>query len=536
MVFIGGVSYNVFKLREQLILNLFFRCLGATMIKPISVTVLFSESKMLEEKDYSIEDFEQLVHEVAAKCELGYEKTDVKVTFDSGTIFNIDLSLGRGCDKSIKERLGKLKSYVEEFKERLTREELLEFGFLTKVDLEDIDNSKNKALYSSIIAEEAKRKEEEEKKAYEERQKRIMEHRKAVEAFQDNLSIPEDAQAVIVAKFTSMSDRSDPYTDYYETQTNRTIILAWSKHTRDLFSEMRKAALNHQDTAALSDKELSTEHREKYSMGRGFYLTNKDYIRCGIEIRKIVLNTNDKKSSVPYGEIAIPEKKVTGKKTENSSNQSEVDLKNSIVGKAKPIEVMHHTKKGHLVFVVNFEEKQSPDVFKSLLSVAKENNGYYSKFKSDGAIPGFHFTDRSDVNGFFKCIGMLADYSCLNEPSSNGQQDNSNKEPIKLNHSEVVSVESGKEKEGQGSSYIKSMIANKKKQHEDVKKWIGFTKVITVQVGSFPQEQIDKQSFLDMSELFLMSEPIVSNNTVVYSYEDTIFTLELEANISLNVH
>ncbi|MCV5216637.1 hypothetical protein OFC53_35985, partial [Escherichia coli] len=83
----------------------------------------------------------------------------------------------------------------------------------------------------------------------------------------------------------------------------------------------------------------------------------------------------------------------------------------------------------------------------------------------------------------------------------------------KLNHSEVVSVESGKEKEGQGSSYIKSMIANKKKQHEDVKKWIGFTKVITVQVGSFPQEQIDKQSFLDMSELFLMSEPIVSNNT-----------------------
>ncbi|MCV5961021.1 hypothetical protein OFO30_37125, partial [Escherichia coli] len=82
------------------------------------------------------------------------------------------------------------------------------------------------------------------------------------------------------------------------------------------------------------------------------------------------------------------------------------------------------TKKGHLVFVVNFEEKQSPDVFKSLLSVAKENNGYYSKFKSDGAIPGFHFTDRSDVNGFFKCIGMLADYSCLNEPSSNGQQDN----------------------------------------------------------------------------------------------------------------
>ncbi|WP_212577417.1 hypothetical protein, partial [Vibrio parahaemolyticus] len=77
---------------------------------------------------------------------------------------------------------------------------------------------------------------------------------------------------------------------------------------------------------------------------------------------------------------------------------------------------------------------------------------------------------------------------------------------------------------------------NKKKQHEDVKKWIGFTKVITVQVGSFPQEQIDKQSFLDMSELFLMSEPIVSNNTVVYSYEDTIFTLELEANISLNVH
>lgn len=55
-----------------------------------------------------------------------------------------------------------------------------------------------------------------------------------------NVSIPEWAKAVIVACYEE--DQSDLMTDYFASQTTKTVILAWSKHNRDLFPEMRKAA------------------------------------------------------------------------------------------------------------------------------------------------------------------------------------------------------------------------------------------------------------------------------------------------------
>jgi hypothetical protein len=48
------------------------------------------------------------------------------------------------------------------------------------------------------------------------------------------------AKAFIVAQL--MQDDSDSQTDYYASHASRSRFLAWSKHTRDLFSEMRKAA------------------------------------------------------------------------------------------------------------------------------------------------------------------------------------------------------------------------------------------------------------------------------------------------------
>lgn len=89
----------------------------------------------------------------------------------------------------------------------------------------------------------------------------------------DNL--PTDAQAVIVAKLKQ--DESDSQTDYFASSTSRTVILGFSKHKRDLFSEMRKYAANFEETAHLAEYNEDYEHREKYSMGAGYYLGESKY-------------------------------------------------------------------------------------------------------------------------------------------------------------------------------------------------------------------------------------------------------------------
>jgi hypothetical protein len=56
------------------------------------------------------------------------------------------------------------------------------------------------------------------------------------------LNPPPWAKAVIVAY--KEHDECDSMTDYFATSKGETWILAWSKHTKDLFPEMRKAATN----------------------------------------------------------------------------------------------------------------------------------------------------------------------------------------------------------------------------------------------------------------------------------------------------
>jgi hypothetical protein len=86
---------------------------------------------------------------------------------------------------------------------------------------------------------------------------------------------PEDAQAVIVARLKQ--NDSDTMTDYYAHSTQRTVILGFSKHKRDLFSEMRKHAPNFEETAYLAEFNEDYEHREKWSMGDGYYLGESKY-------------------------------------------------------------------------------------------------------------------------------------------------------------------------------------------------------------------------------------------------------------------
>ena len=93
----------------------------------------------------------------------------------------------------------------------------------------------------AILLQEAQQQKKAEDDQAEQERKRVEEVREIgrkrfVEIF------PEDAQAVIVARLRQ--NESDSYTDYYAYSTQRTVIIGFSKHKRDIFSEMRKHAPN----------------------------------------------------------------------------------------------------------------------------------------------------------------------------------------------------------------------------------------------------------------------------------------------------
>jgi len=126
----------------------------------------------------------------------------------------------------------------------------------------------------AILLQEAKQKKQQEADEAEKERKRVEEvktigRKRFAEIF------PEDAQAVIVARLNQ--DDSDRMTDYYAHSVQRTVILGFSKHKRDLFSEMRKHAPNFAETAYLAEFNENYEHREKWSMGDGYYLGESKY-------------------------------------------------------------------------------------------------------------------------------------------------------------------------------------------------------------------------------------------------------------------
>ena len=114
--------------------------------------------------------------------------------------------------------------------------------------------------------------------------------------------IPADAVALIVAELET--DDCDSMTDYFNTTHSGLVLLGWSTHKRDIFSEMRKHAHKIPETEHLAtpptvgengdektdvNKEYwhpSDEHREKYSMGAGYYLKAVSRYWTGWKIEK----------------------------------------------------------------------------------------------------------------------------------------------------------------------------------------------------------------------------------------------------------
>jgi hypothetical protein len=125
--------------------------------------------------------------------------------------------------------------------------------------------------------------------------------------------LPEDAQAVIVARLKQ--NESDSQTDYFASSTQRTVILGFSIHKRDIFSEMRKHASNFEETAYLSEYNAEYENREKYSMGAGYYLGESKY--SGWIIEKVSMYSREGMIK-EFAYTAGDEENIRIKKTDNT--------------------------------------------------------------------------------------------------------------------------------------------------------------------------------------------------------------------------
>lgn len=201
--------------------------------------------------------------------------------------------------------------------------------------------------------------------------------------------IPANAKAFIVAKY--MHDECDLMTDYFHSRAGRTIILAFSTHTRDLFPEMRKAARNHPETAHLADLPESAEHREKWSMGAGYYLKEHSRYRDGWMIKKEHLWNDDKAKSLPMAEWAVPDPVTNPRPAVAASVPSAPG--------AIRIEKHTHTKKGFDMWIAILPDRVDRDTFDAMRDKARDLGGWYSR-PWDKTPGGFAFKKAEAAEAF----------------------------------------------------------------------------------------------------------------------------------------
>lgn len=211
----------------------------------------------------------------------------------------------------------------------------------------DVDNVMGFQLSTQQVVglkERLKEKRDAQRKAVQEQERKLAEQQ---EAFNVKLKdiVPPDSKAVIIAEL--LENKCGHNDDYYGSATKRRVLLSFSKHTRNLFPEMRKAASVFEPTAYLATADEKAEHRENYSMGRGTYLmqgstyggwrVRKEILHNGVvptaEILDIRYSVKSEKSSLSK---KVPPKKVPPKKeydlelgsvaVDNTSNALTVSL------------------------------------------------------------------------------------------------------------------------------------------------------------------------------------------------------------------
>ena len=206
---------------------------------------------------------------------------------------------------------------------------------------------------------EAERKAEEEREEYERIAKIGAERLRPL--------IPTDAKAVIIG--TLRVNECDSYTDYYNYSIGRTVILGFSKHTRNLFSEMRKHAVNFEETTYLAEYNADYEHRENYSMGDGMYLGEHKYSGWTIEKEPIY---DLEKFIERYAHTAGNEANLCIKAPQTDSDTAEQPTATADLSMFN-LEIVEYSEKAIAVFG---DTKPIKDVLKDLNGLFRANLTY----------------------------------------------------------------------------------------------------------------------------------------------------------------
>ena len=178
--------------------------------------------------------------------------------------------------------------------------------------------------------------------------------------------IPTDAKAAIIG--TLRVSECDSYTDYYDYSIVRTVILGFSKHTRNLSSEMRKHAANFEGTAYLAEYNADYEHRENYSMGDGMYLGRNKYSGWTIEKEPICdLEKFIERYAHTAGDEANLCMKAPQRENEAQQPTATADLS------ALSLEIVEYSEKAIAVFG---DTKPIKDVLKNLNGLFRANLTY----------------------------------------------------------------------------------------------------------------------------------------------------------------
>lgn len=200
---------------------------------------------------------------------------------------------------------------------------------------------------------------------------------------------PPWAVAAIVAELHE--DASDHYSDYHNHRTLRTVVIGWSKHTRDLFAEMRKAAATFPETADLADAPESAEHREKYSMGAGFYLKRSWRDSSGWCVKKSRLSWLGN-SGLEFSDA------VRGIGTPIVETAPPIPAGANAAGLFS-IERHTHSKKGFAMWICTLAERVEREDFDRFLQAAKALGGWYSRAWA-GTPAGFAFKSEAKALEF----------------------------------------------------------------------------------------------------------------------------------------
>ena len=217
---------------------------------------------------------------------------------------------------------------------------------------------------AALLTKAKEKKAEEERKAKEARE----EHGRTAQIGAARLRtlVPSDAKAVIIGELRV--SECDSYTDYYDYRIERTVILGFSKHTRNLFSEMRKCAANFEGTAHLAEYNADYEHRENYSMGDGMYLGRNKYSGWTIEKEPIC---DLEKFIERYAHTAGDEANLCMKapQRENEAQQPTATADPSTLS----LEIVEYSEKAIAVFG---DTKPIKDVLKNLNGLFRANLTY----------------------------------------------------------------------------------------------------------------------------------------------------------------